>query len=72
VSGRHSEPIRGLRSAKASPLLQGPCGRIVAQVSLGLLAGDNKPFLNMHPLWQPESGATYALKDFVSYALKYS
>ena len=46
-------------------------GRIVAEVFLGLLAGDNHSFLSMDPLWQPESGPSYALKDFVSYALKY-
>ncbi len=44
-------------------------GRIVAEVFVGLLAGDPSSFLQLHPEWQPASGPGYALKDFVQYAL---
>ncbi|MGH9747965.1 MAG: peroxidase family protein [Candidatus Acidiferrales bacterium] len=44
-------------------------GRIVAEVFLGLLWGDNNSFMNLDPNWQPKIGACYALKDFVNYAL---
>ncbi len=42
-------------------------GRIVAEVFLGLLAGDKGSYLNLDPTWFPSKG--YALKDFVNYAL---
>jgi hypothetical protein len=42
-------------------------GRMVAEVLLGLLAGDQNSYLNLDPQWSPGHG--YALKDFVSYAL---
>jgi hypothetical protein len=44
-------------------------GRIVAEVFLGLLFGDNNSFLSREPFWQPEGRPSYALKDFVNYAL---
>jgi Animal haem peroxidase len=44
-------------------------GRIVAEVFLGLLAGDNSSFLNFDPKWHPPAGPDYQLKDFVRYAL---
>jgi hypothetical protein len=44
-------------------------GRIVAEVFLGLLFGDNNSMLSLNPLWQPETGPNYSLKDFVAYAL---
>ena len=44
-------------------------GRIVAEVFLGLMFGDNHSLLNLNPNWQPALGANYALKDFVKYAL---
>lgn len=43
-------------------------GRIVAEVFLGLIFGDNHSLLNVEPRWQPKS-TPYELKDFVSYAL---
>jgi hypothetical protein len=43
-------------------------GRIVAEVFLGLIFGDNRSLLSLQPNWQPEK-IPYALKDFVSYAL---
>ena len=44
-------------------------GRIVAEVLLGLMFGDNHSYLSSAPHWQPAQGANYALKDFVRYAL---
>ena len=44
-------------------------GRIVAEVFLGLLFGDNHSFLSQEPNWLPSIGGDYALKDFVKYAL---
>jgi hypothetical protein len=44
-------------------------GRIVAEVFLGLMFGDNNSLLNLDPNWQPAAGTTYALKDFIKYAL---
>ena len=44
-------------------------GRIVAEVLLGLIAGDRNSLLSLHPAWHPASGAGFALKDFVKYAL---
>ena len=44
-------------------------GRIVAEVFLGLMFGDSNSFLSVDPLWKPDSGSDYRLRDFVSYAL---
>lgn len=44
-------------------------GRIVAEVFLGLMFGDNNSLLSLDPNWLPKQGANYALKDFVNYAL---
>ena len=44
-------------------------GRIVAEVFLGMMFGDNNSLLNLDPNWQPASGPNYQLKDFVKYAL---
>ena len=44
-------------------------GRIVAEVFLGLMFGDQASFLNLEPNWQPPQGPGYALKDFIKYAL---
>ena len=43
-------------------------GRIVAEVFLGLMFGDNDSYLNLDPEWQPASPA-FGLKDLVKYAL---
>jgi Animal haem peroxidase len=42
-------------------------GRIVAEVFLGLLAGDKTSYLNLDPTFSP--GNAYGLKDLVAYAL---
>jgi len=44
-------------------------GRIVAEEFLGLMFGDAHSLLRLDPYWQPKQGATFALKDFVAYAL---
>jgi hypothetical protein len=43
-------------------------GRIVAEVFLGLMFGDNHSLLSREPNWKPKT-AGYKLKDFVNYAL---
>jgi hypothetical protein len=52
-----------------SPKLGPVGGRIVAEVFLGLMAGDPHSILTRDPLWQPKAGPDYKLKDFVRYAL---
>jgi hypothetical protein len=47
-------------------------GRIVAEVLLGLMFGDNDSFLSADPNWTPTirgKGAKFALRDIVAYAL---
>jgi Animal haem peroxidase len=44
-------------------------GRIVAEVFLGLMFGDNHSLLSLAPNWQPEGNPNFALRDFVKYAL---
>jgi hypothetical protein len=53
----------------STPRLGPVGGRIVAEVFLGLLFGDNDSFLSQHPLWHPDKKPNYALKDFINYAL---
>jgi hypothetical protein len=43
-------------------------GQIVAEVFLGLMFGDNHSLLDAHPTWKPKN-PSFALKDFVNYAL---
>jgi hypothetical protein len=54
-----------------TPQLGDVGGRIVAEVFLGLMFGDNDSFLNLEPNWQPPApfGPAFRLKDFVNYAL---
>lgn len=59
-----------LEAKKITTPKLGPVGgRIVAEVFLGIMFGDNDSLLNLEPLWQPSSGPDYKLKDFVKYAL---
>jgi hypothetical protein len=44
-------------------------GRIVLEVFLGLMFGDNHSLLNLNASWQPKNNPNYRLKDFVNYAL---
>jgi hypothetical protein len=61
-------PVQGEHFINTPQL--GPVGgRIVAEVFLGLMFGDKSSLLRAHPSWMPASGADYALRDFVAYAL---
>ena len=55
----------------ATPKLGAVGGRIVAEVFLGLIFGDNNSYLSLEPNWQPPApfGPAFRLKDFVTYAL---
>jgi hypothetical protein len=44
-------------------------GRIVAEVFLGLIFGDNHSLLSLEPAWQPKNNPNFALKDLVNFAL---
>ncbi len=44
-------------------------GRIVAEVFLGLMFGDNHSLLNRDSNWHPMNNSDFALKDFVKFAL---
>lgn len=52
-----------------TPQLGAVGGRIVAEVFLGMMFGDGSSLLSQHPTWTPASGAAFALKDIVLYAL---
>jgi hypothetical protein len=63
-----------VKENEASPSIRiktprlGPVGgRIVAEVFVGLLAGDKTSYLNLDPTFSPGDG--YGLKDLVAYAL---
>ena len=61
-------PVKEKKVIKTPQL--GPVGgRIVAEVILGLLFGDNTSLLSLDPHWHPKTGKNFALKDFVTYAL---
>jgi hypothetical protein len=56
----------------STPQLGPVGGRIVAEVFLGMLFGDNDSFLSAEPNWTPSirgKGANFALRDIVAYAL---
>jgi hypothetical protein len=58
----------------STPRLGPVGGRIVAEVFLGLIFGDNHSLLSLEPNWQPKDKIgnpvpNFALKDFVNYAL---
>jgi hypothetical protein len=55
----------------STPKLGAVGGRIVAEVFLGLMFGDNNSYLSLEPNWQPAApiGTAFRLKDFVNYAL---
>jgi hypothetical protein len=55
-----------------TPQLGSVGGRIVAEVFLGMLFGDNDSFLSADPNWIPsigKKGEKFALRDMVAYAL---
>jgi hypothetical protein len=56
----------------STPQLGPVGGRIVAEVFLGMLFGDNDSFLVAEPTWTPtirNKGTNFALRDLVAYAL---
>jgi hypothetical protein len=61
-------PVTEQKSNKTPQL--GPVGgRIVAEVILGLVFGDNNSLLNLDPEWAPLGNPDFGLKDFVKFAL---
>jgi hypothetical protein len=60
-------PVQGKVSI-TTPQLGLVGGRIVAEVFLGLMFGDNHSLLSLQPTWTPAI-TPYKLKDFVNYAL---
>ena len=52
-----------------TPMLGAVGGRIVAEVFLGLMFGDNHSLLRLSPHWHPKDNANYKLRDFVNYAI---
>ncbi|MBZ5620893.1 MAG: heme peroxidase [Acidobacteriia bacterium] len=71
-AARNPEPVKiPVQEDKTitTPRLGPVGGRIVAEVFLGMMFGDNDSLLNLDPHWQPSSGPDYKLKDFVKYAL---
>jgi Animal haem peroxidase len=64
-------PVTGGKSI-TTPQLGPVGGRIVAEVFLGMLFGDNDSFLSADPNWIPtirNKGVNFALRDLVAYAL---
>ncbi len=64
-------PVTGGKKI-TTPQLGPVGGRIVAEVFLGMLFGDNNSFLSADPNWKPTirgKGAAFALRDIVAYAL---
>lgn len=64
-------PVKGGKKI-TTPQLGPVGGRIVAEVFLGMLFGDNDSFLTVDPNWTPtirSKGTGFALRDIVAYAL---
>jgi hypothetical protein len=61
-------PVRENKTI-STPKLGPVGGRIVAEVFLGLLFGDNNSLLNLDPDWTPPLGPDFRLKDLVKFAL---
>ena len=71
-AARHQESVEIPVTEKmkiTTPRLGPVGGRIVAEVFLGMMFGDNDSLLKADPKWQPPSGAAFGLKDLVKYAL---
>jgi hypothetical protein len=62
-------PVKGGPGAINTPQLGPVGGRIVAEVFLGMLFGDNLSLLSMDPAWTPPGGPDFRLKHIVAYAL---
>jgi hypothetical protein len=64
-------PVKGGKKI-STPQLGPVGGRIVAEVFLGMMFGDNDSFLSVDPEWVPtigKKGKKFALRDIVAYAL---
>lgn len=62
-------PATGAPGPINTPQLGPVGGRIVAEVFLGMMFGDNSSVLSLDPQWTPVTGPGFALKDLVAYAL---
>ncbi|MGY8711703.1 heme peroxidase family protein [Bradyrhizobium sp. 18BD] len=62
-------PVTGGPGTVKTPQLGPVGGRIVAEVFLGMMFGDNSSVLSLDPQWTPVTGSGFALKDLVAYAL---
>jgi hypothetical protein len=62
-------PVTGAPGPISTPQLGPVGGRIVSEVILGLIFGDNLSMLSLDPHWAPVTGPNFKLKDLVSYAL---
>lgn len=62
-------PVSGGPGTVNTPQLGPVGGRIVAEVFLGMMFGDNSSVLSLDPQWAPVTGFGFALKDLVTYAL---
>jgi hypothetical protein len=71
-AARHPEAVKiPVQEDKTitTPRLGPVGGRIVAEVFLGMMFGDNDSMLNLEPNWQPTLGKDYKLRDLIKYAL---
>jgi hypothetical protein len=62
-------PVTGAPGPISTPQLGPVGGRIVSEVILGLIFGDNSSVLSLDSHWAPVTGPNFKLKDFVAYAL---
>jgi hypothetical protein len=62
-------PVTGAPGPISTPQLGPVGGRIVSEVILGLMFGDNFSVLSLDPSWTPVTGPNFKLKDLVLYAL---
>jgi hypothetical protein len=62
-------PVTEPHTLVNTPQLGPVGGRIVAEVFVGLMFGDEKSLLNLDRNWTPPGNRNYRLKDFVNFAL---
>ena len=62
-------PVVPKGKSVATPRLGPVGGRLAAEVFLGLLFGDGHSYLNLRPEFVPEGNPSYALRDFIKFAL---
>ena len=65
-------PVKPETTTISTPQLDPVGGRIVAEVFLGMLFGDNGSFLSADPDWVPTIGTAkkaFTLRDIVAFAL---